>query len=74
MTKHTFNVQVTYHGTITVEAKNIDDARDRVRELARPQGCFCEVLMNDGEDYEMDAFPDVHFLSHSQNPNTEDEQ
>ena len=74
MTKHTFNVQVRYHGTITVEAKNIDEAKDRVRELARPQGCFCDVLMNESENYEMDAFPDVYFLSHTQNQNTEDEQ
>ena len=70
--KFSFVVQVVYSGDVTVEAANLPEAENRVRELVKPQGVFCDDLMSDGEDYEFDQHPAVHFLHHSEMPNTEE--
>lgn len=69
-----FTVQVVYTGTVKVEAENLPDAEQRVRELVKPQGVVCDSMMEDGEDYEFDLHPTVHFLHHSEIPNTETDE
>lgn len=69
-----FTVQVVYNGTVKVEAENIQEAEDRVRGLIKPQGVFCDSLMDENENYEFDSYPAVHFLHHSEIPNTGKEE
>lgn len=69
-----FTVQVVYTGTVKVEAENLPDAEQRVRGLVKPQGVICDSLMEDGENYEFDSHPVVHFLHHSEIPNTDTEK
>ena len=69
-----FTVQVVYTGTVKVEAENLPDAEQRVRGLVKPQGVICGSLMDENENYEFDSHPAVHFLHHSEIPNTETEK
>lgn len=69
-----FTVQVVYTGTVKVEAENLPDAEQRVRGLVKPQGVICDSLMGESENYEFDSYPAVHFLHHSEIPNTDKEE
>ncbi len=56
------DVRVCYEATVTVNAENIPEAEDRVRNILKPQSVFCDGFMEDGEDYDMEPHPEAHFL------------
>lgn len=61
MTRHNFNIQIVLKPKlVSVEAKNIDDAKWEVRR----QVCRAIPLAL--------SIDHIDFLSHTQNPNTED--
>lgn len=69
-----FTVQVVYGGTVKVEADNIQEAENKVRGIVKPCGVLCDSLLGEKENYEFDAYPTVHFLHHSEIPNTETDE
>lgn len=63
MTRHNFNIQIVLMPKlVSVEAKNIDDAKWEVRRQVYRAIPFALSIDH------------IDFLSHSQNPNTENEQ
>jgi len=69
-----FTVQVVYDGTVKVEADNLAEAEAKVRGIVKPCGVLCDSLIGKNEGYEFDSHPVVHFLHHSEIPNTEEWQ
>lgn len=66
--RYKLDVHVVYEAEVEVQADSIPEAEKRVREIVKPQSVFCDGLMNDGDDYEMDPHPTVHFLHHKEIP------